>query len=661
MVNQRVAKLWSRRAAFSIFDHHVPFEGMPGFRKSQETGKRRSGHSLKRFPELGIQIGQYLRRPPGDDLKLKRRVRTKFLIARHDGLEIDAAVPERCPLHCGASPVFVDRRIPHMRSDCIGAQYFERSRRVLHDVGRVAEVEIRADKIGARFFDHLLHLPGLQVFVVLDRDFYAQVECFRSHRFKIFNQRIHQLIKRAAAEPVELASHDTAHYRRPNGVRNIQAPLQNLLRRSILRIPTLRQLAHAACARIDPNAEFPGAVLYPAQSAGRRVSIIVVTRKLNGVESLLRCKIQVLHRIPFPGTERVGVVPQPDVHAFILSAAPPDPRRFSPHSRTVVGDNGDVPQNDELLDLISDEIRSSGPLTFARYMELALYHPEFGYYRRRDPFGKAGDFYTAAQLQPVFGELMAAFVERFQERSGMTGPFGVLELGAGRGDLGAALQPFGYRPYDWNTQPLPPHWTGVVFANEFFDALPVHLMERRRDEWFELFVEQHGGRLAFASRRASPTLREYAVRFGAAIPSGGRMEVCLKAKEWIERIAGMLSSGSFVLIDYGYEFRELARFPEGTLASYRDHRMHADVLKDPGLQDITAHVNFTWVRECAARSGFICRNSWSLAAWALQIWSEEEFERRWHAADQRWRMQWKQLVFGMGETFRVIEFQRNRA
>ena len=90
-----------------------------------------------------------------------------------------------------------------------------------------------------------------------------------------------------------------------------------------------------------------------------------------------------------------------------------------------------------------DEIRSSGPLTFARYMELALYHPEFGYYRQRDPFGKAGDFYTAEQLQPVFGQLMATFVEQLTESSGAASPFEVLELGAGRREMADALQAFG--------------------------------------------------------------------------------------------------------------------------------------------------------------------------------------------------------------------------
>jgi SAM-dependent MidA family methyltransferase len=325
----------------------------------------------------------------------------------------------------------------------------------------------------------------------------------------------------------------------------------------------------------------------------------------------------------------------------------------------VVGDNDDVPQNEELLKLVHDEIRSQGPLTFARYMELALYHPEFGYYRQRKPFGKGGDFYTAEQLQPVFGELMAMFVEQLTERSKAASPFAVLELGSGRGEMAEALGPFGYRPYDWNSSPLPQRWTGLVFANEFFDALPTHLMQKRGNDWVELLIERRGDGLGFTSEPVTQALREYAGRYGGAIPTGGRLEACLEAGEWIDRIAGILSSGYFVLFDYGYESRELVRFPEGTLASYREHRMYADVLTTPGLRDITAHVNFTWVRECAERSGFSCRGSSSLAAWVMRVWGEETLERRWLQADPRWRMQWKQLVFGMGETFRVIEFERS--
>lgn len=329
-----------------------------------------------------------------------------------------------------------------------------------------------------------------------------------------------------------------------------------------------------------------------------------------------------------------------------------------PGNRPVVGDNGGVPQNEELLELICGEIRSRGPLTFARYMELALYHPDLGYYRRDDRFGKAGDFYTAEQLQPVFGELMATSVEQLTKSLSEAHPFEVLELGSGRGEMASALGRFGYRPYDWKSVPLPQNWTGLVLANEFFDALPIHLMEKRREEWLELLVDQRNGRIRFTSGRASPALLEYAGRFGSAIPSGGRLEACLEVSDWMERIAGILSSGYLLLIDYGYESRELARFPEGTLVSYRGHRMHTDVLRTPGFQDITAHVNFTWVRECAERSGFSSRSNSSLAAWVLRVWDEEDLESRWRHADQHWRMQWKQLVFGMGEAFRVIEFKR---
>jgi SAM-dependent MidA family methyltransferase len=313
------------------------------------------------------------------------------------------------------------------------------------------------------------------------------------------------------------------------------------------------------------------------------------------------------------------------------------------------------------MNVLQEETGITGTISFARYMELALYHPQWGYYRRpRSPFGTGGDFYTAEQLQPVFGEIVASHTEQLAETD-PAGDFQVLELGAGRSEMQPAFARWGYRAFDWSFPQLPDCWTGLVFANEFFDALPVHLLQRTVSGWKELRVAVAGSdELRFVSTSvANPDLLAYAEAFGGNIPEGGKLEVCLAVQDWFSKIHNFLCAGNVLVIDYGYEApRELVRFPEGSLVSYRQHRAFNNVLQNPGEQDITAHVNFSWLRECARTTGFELEFCVTLRQWMLEVWPEKELQRRWKMADERWRLQCKQLLFGLGETFNVLQFRR---
>lgn len=328
-------------------------------------------------------------------------------------------------------------------------------------------------------------------------------------------------------------------------------------------------------------------------------------------------------------------------------------------NRSVISDNDCV--GNPLTTVIQEEIDRFGHISFARFMELALYHPELGYYRRgsTDVFGMQGDFYTAGQLQPVWGELLSAFVAQVHRTGHEAGEYGVLDLGAGRQELGESLRQWGYRAFDWNTEPLPRLFSGMVIANEFFDALPVHLLRKRNAGWCEVMVEARDGRFSFADlgKPSAPLLR-YAERYGAKAEDGQLMEVCLSAAEWMERIGALLQSGDVLIADYGYKAQEIPRLAEGTLLGFKRHIASADILSEPGTRDITAHVNFSYLRDLAIRTGLDVIGESSLAAWAMNIWQEEALTKIWQNADERWRMQWKHLVFGMGSAFRVLHLRK---
>jgi SAM-dependent MidA family methyltransferase len=319
---------------------------------------------------------------------------------------------------------------------------------------------------------------------------------------------------------------------------------------------------------------------------------------------------------------------------------------------------------------LSQEIREHGPISFERFMDVALYEPGLGYYRNeRDPFGRDGDFYTAEQLQPVFGELVNTFVGRVAARHvASRESFSVVELGAGRGEMREALRDWDYMAVDFDRGMLPADLHGVILANEFFDALPVRLLQLEGG-WQELCVAESGGRFCFVPRplgsdgageeaELDRQLQAYAERYGEPIGQGGQLEVSVRTSDWLDRLGATLRAGYLVVIDYGYSAKELIRLAHGTAASYRSPRLVEDILSQPGEQDITVHVNFTYLTEAAAHAGFQLVSRQSLAAWAMSVWDARELKRRWKGGRESWRLQWKQIVYGMGETFQVLLFER---
>jgi len=289
-----------------------------------------------------------------------------------------------------------------------------------------------------------------------------------------------------------------------------------------------------------------------------------------------------------------------------------------------------------LLDHIAKEIeRAGGWLPFDRYMALALYTPGLGYYSGgARKFGAAGDFVTAPELSPLFAQCLATQLEQIMAASAPR----LLEAGAGSGILAAdlllELERLGALPerYDilelsgelrarqqeairarvphlaarvvW-LDALPDSFSGALIANELLDALPVHLVAWREDGIFERGVRRAAdGRLAWEERPATGAL--LAVSQGLTFVRPPYVsEIALAARAWVAEWGRILQKGALLLIDYGFPRHELyhPQRADGTLMCHYRHHAHGDPFWLPGLNDITAHVDFTAMAEAGHEAG----------------------------------------------------------
>jgi SAM-dependent MidA family methyltransferase len=310
-------------------------------------------------------------------------------------------------------------------------------------------------------------------------------------------------------------------------------------------------------------------------------------------------------------------------------------------------------------------IRERSPVTVAAFMEAALYHPDFGYYARAvQRSGRAGDFFTSVDVGPLFGELLAkqiaemasvmadlkvgttkTDVVRTFRSAGTQQNFDLVEAGAGNGRLSAdilralkrdALETYqATRLHLVETSPaaraahqstladcvdrlassspvLPDSFEGVLVANELLDALPVHQVVMGDDGLHEVYVEASGNNLGLREGPLStPRLAEYFTELGTTLEPGWRAEVSLAGVDWMREVAQKLRRGFIILIDYGHEAAELysVTHSAGTLTSFAHHHATGPEsaatpwLRNPGQQDLTAHVDFTSVRQAAEADG----------------------------------------------------------
>jgi SAM-dependent MidA family methyltransferase len=363
---------------------------------------------------------------------------------------------------------------------------------------------------------------------------------------------------------------------------------------------------------------------------------------------------------------------------------------------------------------IEQEIRERGPIPFSRYMELCLYDPDLGYYSRNaEQFGKAGDFYTSSDVHAVFGRLLTRQFDEMWRALGSPAQIEILELGPGRGlfaqdvlDWSEKKFPDFFRALHYRlvetsfvlrkrlqatlerhfsagkaslcsassnlgegttsvvpnkaaqARALAPEVPVIVFANEFFDALPVEVLSPQG----ELRISEKDGRLVEAWNVASPEALEFLDRYSVHPEDGERIEASLIARCYMSLIAATVKRGFMIAIDYGYTRQEqLAGRHRGTIATYRQHSESANPYEAPGEQDITAHVNFTALTAAAEQGGMQVQPLLTQSQFLLGIGEHNQFadafeECRLPQERAKIALQLKHLITptGMGESFHVL-------
>ncbi len=356
--------------------------------------------------------------------------------------------------------------------------------------------------------------------------------------------------------------------------------------------------------------------------------------------------------------------------------------------------------SDRLVEHIARQVRQSGGfLPFDVFMDAALYTPGLGYYSNGlTPFGEQGDFITAPESGDLFARCLARSVASVLQQ---TDQASVLELGAGSGvlaaDLLCALQALDAVPeryailerspamramqrtriaqmpktlqarVEWIDE-LPRDWVGVVFGNEVADALPVKRFQYRQGEVREFGVGISGDDLQLQDIEADADIAKHIATLALQYSWEGdyRTEYCPALADWVESLAGCLQQGMLLLIDYGYGRAEYYH-PQrnmGTLLCHYRHQAHDNVLWYPGLQDITAFVDFTSIAEAAVNAGLTFVGYTSQARFLMSAGIDQvmagidpnDLPRFLKMTNDAKRLM---LPGEMGERFKVTGFSRN--
>lgn len=355
-----------------------------------------------------------------------------------------------------------------------------------------------------------------------------------------------------------------------------------------------------------------------------------------------------------------------------------------------------------LAALLAERIRRCGPITFAEYMRECLYHPLHGYYSQPES-RRFADYYTSVDVHPIFGRLLTRQFAEMWQQLGRPSEFQLVEAAAGTGRLAGHVLAFAHQKLpeffgalryvaversparcEQLHQRLQPYidsrhcqtsiempanvHVGCVFSNELLDALPVHRVLQEQGQLREICVTTDGATFSDLHAPLSTcAISEYFAAQGITLTEAQQAEASLEACDWITEIGRRLERGFVLTIDYGHEAADLfdAHHMAGTVLAYANHRESEEFYATPGQQDLTAHVNFTALRQWGERSGLTTLGLVSQTAFLLALGQGNEFADLYDDGMSeidrvRARLQLKTLIFpeGMGERFQVLIQQK---
>lgn len=353
-----------------------------------------------------------------------------------------------------------------------------------------------------------------------------------------------------------------------------------------------------------------------------------------------------------------------------------------------------------LTEIVQNKICDEGPLSFHDFMEMALYHPQLGYYTSsKEKFGEGGDYITAPFFTNVYGKLIAKQLEEMWVQTG-SNEFTIVEYGAGDGALCADIlghlknnkQLYKHLQYciieksetlrnrqrnhiassagttqhvSWpdSIGEISP-FTGCVLANEVLDNFSVHKVIMKENELMEIFVD-HKNEFIEVLRPASGELKEYFRELAIRLPNDFYTEINLEAIHWLKNISASLKKGFVLTIDYGFPSSELYQSYRrlGTIVCYYKHSVNYSPYRNIGQQDITAHVNFSALERWGSKTGlmncgFTTQSQFLSGLGLTELLRKFESAVKNNADLKNKLMQLHMLFISMGKKFKVLIQQK---